>query len=62
VTANVWSFKEIAVNSNVEFRSMLAAVVVGIVFLVMGVAFVTMPYNLGKHPGEPQHGAIAHLS
>lgn len=49
-------------NSNVEFRSMLAAVVVGIVFLVMGVAFVTMPYNLGKHPGEPQHGAIAHLS
>ena len=49
-------------HTQTEFLSMFVSVVLGLVFLVMGVAFVTIPYNLGSHPGEPQRNAIQHLS
>ncbi len=49
-------------NANIVFPSMFVSVVVGLVFLVMGVAFVTLPYNLGNHPGEPQRSTVEHLT
>jgi hypothetical protein len=49
-------------NENIAFPSMFISVVLGLVFLVMGVAFVTLPYNLGSHPGEPQRSAVEHLT
>jgi hypothetical protein len=49
-------------NTEVAFPSMFVSVVLGLVFFVMGVAFVTIPYNLGSHPGEPQGSAVVHLT
>ena len=49
-------------NTQTNFPSMLASVVLGLIFLVMGVAFVTLPYNLGSHPGEMQRAAVEHLT
>jgi hypothetical protein len=49
-------------DTDIAFPSMFVSVVLGLVFLVMGVAFVTIPYNLGSHPGEPQHSAVEHLT
>jgi hypothetical protein len=49
-------------HTQTTFFSMFVSVVLGLVFLVMGVAFVTIPYNLGSHPGEPQRSAVEHLT
>lgn len=49
-------------NANVAFLPKLVSVALGLVFLVMGVAFVTIPYNLGTHPGEAQPSAVEHLT
>jgi hypothetical protein len=49
-------------HTQTEFLPMFVSVVLGLVFLVMGVAFVTIPYNLGSHPGEPQRSAVQHLT
>ena len=49
-------------NAEMPFFPRFVSVVLGLVFLVMGVAFVTLPYNLGSHPGEPQRSAVEHLT
>ena len=49
-------------NANIAFPSMFVSVALGIVFLVMGVAFVTIPYTLGNHPGELQRSTVEHLT
>lgn len=49
-------------HTQTPFLATFVSVVLGVLFLVMGVAFVTIPYNLGSHPGEQQHSAIEHLT
>lgn len=36
-------------NTEIAFPSMFVSVVLGLVFFVMGVVFVAIPYNLGSH-------------
>ena len=49
-------------NANIAFPSTFVSVVLGLVFLVMGLAFVTIPYNLGNHLGEAQRSTVEHLT
>lgn len=39
-------------NNGVSFATALALCIVGAALLVMSVAFVAIPYQLGGHPGE----------
>lgn len=39
-----------------NFVHPLVRVIVAALFAVLTVAFLTMPYTLGTHPGDPQTG------
>lgn len=41
------------------FLATLIPAVLGPLLLVMSVAFVSIPFSLGKHPGEPMAAASA---
>jgi hypothetical protein len=48
-----------------NFVRPLAQVIAATLFAVFTVAFVTVPYTLGTHPGDPhaaQQGAPRHMS
>lgn len=44
-----------------NFVHPLVLVIVAALFAVLTVAFLTMPYTLGTHPGDPQTGQPAAL-
>jgi hypothetical protein len=45
-----------------DFVQRLAAVTLGTLLMVFAVAFVSIPYSLGSHPGERLASASHHLS
>ncbi|MDP1645417.1 MAG: hypothetical protein Q8L71_07940 [Thiobacillus sp.] len=47
-----------------DFVQKLGTIILGTLLLVFSVAFVSVPYTLGGHPGEASASAVAtyHLS
>ncbi|MDT8990496.1 hypothetical protein RQP54_06410 [Curvibacter sp. APW13] len=49
-------------SKNTAFAFQLGATVAATLFFVASVAFATIPWNLGQHPGEPHQAQAGHMT